>query len=162
MSKEYKINCGFKPLKDDERRGSMEECIKKSQIRYFGLHKINPSLMEDYILSKKNITDANRFKYSIGRMQGLKARGEKIKKYIKSAKLRKDKEKEEKYTKELEEIRKELKKCLPIALKRYKEENIRKEREKKEKEQLNKLREQQLNEERKKNKNKSKKKTSKK
>lgn len=143
MSKDYKINCGIKKLKLDERRGSMKECLKRSQVRYFGLFKIDPLLIEEKLKEKK-ISEANRFKYSIGRMYGLKARGEKIKKVIEVCKIKKDKEKEEFYTKELEAIRKELKECLPIAIEREKENKLKREQERKEKEFLDRLYEKKL------------------
>lgn len=38
--------CGIGDPKKGQKRGSMRECAEKGQIRYYGIHKIDPKTLE--------------------------------------------------------------------------------------------------------------------
>ena len=42
-----KIYCGVEELKKNERLGSAKECAELKQVRYYGLKKINKSILDD-------------------------------------------------------------------------------------------------------------------
>jgi hypothetical protein len=48
-----KINCGVKALKKGERRGTMQECIDKKQVRYYGIKTIDKVLLDEVLKKKK-------------------------------------------------------------------------------------------------------------
>ena len=99
----YNVNCGIRPLKSNERRGSKEECIKKAQIRYYGLVKIDPILLE----KPKKISKKEERQYNLGRLMAIKSRVMKIKGFLELKKIQENEEKFKKYTNELEKLRKD-------------------------------------------------------
>ena len=48
------IYCGIGDVPKGQRRGTMEECAKIGQVRYYGIKQINPRVLE---ASKKNKND---------------------------------------------------------------------------------------------------------
>lgn len=48
-----KINCGVKALKKGEKRGTMQECIDKKQVRYYGIKTIDKILLDELLQKKK-------------------------------------------------------------------------------------------------------------
>lgn len=50
------ISCSIQPLKKNQRRGTLDECIKKRQIRYYGLEKVDISQAKKTKPGKNELT----------------------------------------------------------------------------------------------------------
>lgn len=82
-----KVVCATRDLKKNEKRGSMEECAKKKQIRYWGIKKADPLIIK--IASDKNKKiDTTEYTYEtiLGAIGGLKSKMQRLLKNIESAK----------------------------------------------------------------------------
>lgn len=109
--KEKKITCGVREPKKTERRGTMKECAKKKQLRYYGIKKVDRKLIESVYAKQKPVkkNDENaRMIYRAG-VIGLKSRIIRLEKYIESFKKVGNTKKEEEYKKMLEDVKKEYK-----------------------------------------------------
>jgi hypothetical protein len=42
-----KIYCRILPLKQNQKYGTMEQCVKKKQVRRFGEFKVDPKIVDD-------------------------------------------------------------------------------------------------------------------
>ena len=50
------ISCSIQPLKKNQRRGTLDECIKKRQIRYYGIEKVDMSQAKKAKPGKNELT----------------------------------------------------------------------------------------------------------
>ena len=50
------ISCSIQPLKKNQRRGTLDECIKKRQIRYYGIEKVDMSKAKKAKPGKNELT----------------------------------------------------------------------------------------------------------
>lgn len=48
-----KIHCGIGPIPKNHRLGTMQECLEKNQVRYYGIKKIDPKLLKSHLDDKK-------------------------------------------------------------------------------------------------------------
>lgn len=145
-NKSFKASCSIKPLKATERRGTQEECIEKSQIRYYGLHRINRELLEEKLNPVKKVSKAEQLKYSIYRLQGVKVHIARVKEHLAAAKKTENKERIKKLTKTLDTLIKDYNDNMPIAVDRYREKEKMKKLKEMEIKKLNELREMKLEE----------------
>lgn len=114
---EKKINCGFRELRKNERRGTMKECAEMGKISYYGIKKIDSKTLE-MIQKKKNITkDLEKMKV---KLVGIKGELKKLKTDI-------SKEKDKKTKKKMETEYKEKEKKFDELLKEYQKMNKEKE-----------------------------------
>lgn len=100
MSK--KIYCGIDKVPKTHKLGSMKECAEKKQVRYFGVKKIDPKLLEAVKKGSKN--KESRDKLAI-KMVGLRG---KVSKLTKQMATEKDKKEKEKIKKDLDKTKDEL------------------------------------------------------
>ena len=54
------IHCGASMVKKGKRLGTMEECVKKNQIRLYGINKIDTKLLEKKKKEKLNDTERGK------------------------------------------------------------------------------------------------------
>jgi hypothetical protein len=102
MSKKKSIYCSIGEPGKNKRRGSMRECAEKKQVRYYGIKKIDPRLLE---ASKKGSKDSKmRDKLAI-KMVGLRGR---VTRLTRDHASEKDKDKKAKLAEELSKSKKEL------------------------------------------------------
>jgi len=88
MSK--KIYCGINNVPKGSKLGSMKECVESNQIRYWGINKIDPKLLESMKKSKK----ASQTRDSVAiKMVGLRGKVNRLTKQIENAKNKTDKDK---------------------------------------------------------------------
>lgn len=108
-----KVYCGVKDLKKGERLGTMAECAKKDQIRYYGLKKIDSITLKKLTATKKKPTQTKK-RTLLMKMVKLDVKIKKleheVKKKIPTADLSKLKKDLAKYNKNRNEIVKQLKK----------------------------------------------------
>ncbi len=52
MSEPY---CGIKKIPKNRRRGTMNECLQKSQVRYYGIQKVDSKLVNKISKPKSNV-----------------------------------------------------------------------------------------------------------
>jgi len=96
------IYCGIEDVPKGSRRGSMKDCAEKKQIRYWGLHKIDPRTIE----GGKKTSKSKDTRYKLGQAYiKAKVRTEKLKDKVK---YEKDKAKKKEYEKELKVMMKTL------------------------------------------------------
>lgn len=114
-----KVSCSVKELKKNERRGTMEECAEKKQVRYWGVKKV------DNIVLGKLTGKSKKKKYSLpeiqGKLAGLKTKHSKLLKKIEDKNEKGETTKTLK--KDLEKIAKDYKKLIPTYKQLLKEEN---------------------------------------
>lgn len=48
-----KVYCGMDPLKEGQKRGTLEECTKMKQVRYYGVKKIDPDKVKQFRVPKE-------------------------------------------------------------------------------------------------------------
>lgn len=97
-----KIYCSIGPVPKSQKLGSMKECAEKKQIRYYGIKKIDPKLLES--ISRGSKGKETRDKLAI-KMIGLRGRVGRITKDIASEK---DKTKKEKLVLDLAKAKSEF------------------------------------------------------
>jgi hypothetical protein len=112
--KDKKITCSARELKKTERRGSMLDCAKKKQIRYYGVKKAD-SITIGLMFKKKEKAPKITLNEAVASMRGIKFRADKIKARIETAKLTHNKEKLEKNQAELEKLREKYAKVVKIV-----------------------------------------------
>jgi hypothetical protein len=120
-SKPLKVYCGIDdPVPKNSRRGSMQECLDKKQVKYYGIKRINPSVLDT--LKQDKIDKMN-----------LKSRDDLLKVIMRHkgrlTKLSKDKKKDNITKKELEQIDTEIsniRKELKILYDKYQQINKQK------------------------------------
>jgi hypothetical protein len=114
-SKKKKDNvvCSARDLKKGERRGSMMECAKKKQIRYYGVKKADKVALE-VMYGKKVKKPKLSFPELVATARGLKYRAAKVREFIESAKKKDDEKKLKKYQDELEELKKKYAKVFKL------------------------------------------------
>jgi len=168
--------CGVGKVPKGKTRGSMIDCVKKSQIRYYGLKKIDPTLIAAKISTGPSIKDVRRD------MIVIKARYNKL---VSKLKVALSQERKEEIFKEIKQVQKEFEAAKskydkmvagtettkptitldPLKIKKNaikKSKELKKEKERKQKEKEAKERRKQEERERKKNMKKPSKKTTKK
>jgi hypothetical protein len=116
---ETKIVCSIQDLKKNERRGTMKECAKSKQIRYYGLKKVDQLIINK--LKTKTKGKKRSLPELIGKLTGLKT------KYTKLIKKIHEKQENGESVKVLktdaEKIKKEYEKLAPTVKKMMEEEN---------------------------------------
>lgn len=100
MSK--KVYCSVGPVPKGQKLGSMKECADKKQIRYYGIKKIDPRLLE--AAKKGSKISESRDKLAI-KMVGLRGRVSRLNKEIAAEK---DKKKKDALIAQLDKTKKEL------------------------------------------------------
>jgi hypothetical protein len=108
---EKEIFCGIGNIPKKARRGTMQECAEKGQIRYYGVKKIDPRLLEAAKEEKKNRKPKGRDAIII-KIMTIKGKINKQKKIYDGEK---DKDKKEKIKKEIEKLKKDLDKLSDKA-----------------------------------------------
>jgi len=56
MTKNKKYYCGIKKIPKKKRRGTMKECVMDSQVRYYGLKKVDKRLIDASKRLKKKMS----------------------------------------------------------------------------------------------------------
>jgi len=118
MSKPY---CGIGDPPKGSRRGTAKECVDNKQVRYYGIKKINPKLLEK---KEKTVSRTVLMKKHVKLTAKIKKFIEKIKKEDNQKKKDKMKTDAKKAHSELLEIDKQIKKLD----KKKKKKNIKKEK----------------------------------
>lgn len=102
MSKKKEVYCGIKPLKKNQKLGSMKECADKKQIKYWGIKKADAKLVEYARKSSKGRETLTSMKLKIVKLRGKQAR---LKKLISGEKIKAEKDK---LQKELDKVQDDL------------------------------------------------------
>ena len=105
-----KIFCGAGKVPKGQTRGTMKQCVDKNQIRYWGVKKVDPKLLESRGKKKSKGSKLTRDKVAI-KMVGLKG---KVTKLTKQLAEEKDKKKQDQIKKELEKAKKEFKEVAEL------------------------------------------------
>jgi len=132
------IACGVGDLKKNQRRGTMLECARKKKINYFGVKKADKIIID--MMTGKSKNKIYTLPEARGRAMGLMTRAKKVHGWIVNAgdqEKRTDKVKQ--WKEELEKLKVDYKKMVPIVERLMKEdkemkETLRKIKEKKEEE----------------------------
>jgi hypothetical protein len=106
-----KVYCSVGTIPKGQRLGTMKECADLKQIRYYGVKKIDPKLLE--AIKKNSVKKESRDKLAID-MARLRGRVSGISKKISGEK---DKDKKAKLQEDLEKAKNEL----AIAIKKFKQ-----------------------------------------
>lgn len=131
---EKEVYCGVAKLKKNQRLGTAEECAQKNQIRYYGLKKIDPD-----ILNVKKEVDISKVREKLlAKVYGFAGKRKNLESKIK---YEKDADKKEDLKNELIAVMKNLKEAATklkeveekIKAKREKEEMKKEEKKKEEK-----------------------------
>jgi len=105
------VVCGIGKVGKNQKLGSMKECAEKKQIRYWGVNKVDPKILE---LAKKGSKRGESRKSIILKMVGLRGKLTKLRKEIAATKDKKEKDKLEKekakFEAELEVVAKKFEK----------------------------------------------------
>jgi IMP dehydrogenase/GMP reductase len=64
--KKLKVYYGVLPLKKNQRYGSMKEAVDANQVRYFGLKKIDPLIVNNSKKNKKAVAERKESKLLLG------------------------------------------------------------------------------------------------
>ena len=56
--------CGMGPVPKGRTRGTPKHCLENNQVRYYGIEKINPAIIEDRVTRKKQV-DINKEKLKL-------------------------------------------------------------------------------------------------
>ena len=101
---EEKIYCGLGPVPKGHRLGTMQECLEKGQVKYWGVKKIDPTLLASHKKTKrtKKVTSINDI-----RIMQVSLRG-KIKKKTGELQGEKNEKKIGEINKEINELKKKL------------------------------------------------------
>ena len=73
MTKDKKYYCGIYKIPENKRRGTMKECIMSSQVRYYGIKKVDKRLIDASKRLKKKISKKN-ISIKIAKLKGQKNR----------------------------------------------------------------------------------------
>ena len=135
-----KVICSIQELKKDERRGTMDECAAKKQIRYFGMKKVDKVII-DKLTTKKIQMSKRNFAETMGKLNGLKTKAKKLFEQIKLKKENGDVTKLKQLEKDFEKAKAAYARLVPTAKKMMAEQEKieatrRKQEEEKEKKQL--------------------------
>jgi len=87
------VVCGIGKVGKNQKLGSMKECAEKKQIRYWGVNKVDPKILE---LAKKGSRKGDTRLSVLKQMMGLRGKISKIQKQLKTEKDKKEKDKLEK------------------------------------------------------------------
>lgn len=120
-----KIVCSVQPLKKNERRGTMMECAKKRQIRYYGIKKVDNAIIDMLTNKKKRREEEAYFHKVVARASFIRTMTPRLKKKLEIAKNKNNKTKIKYYEDQLEKLNKEYKDLMPIANKLIRERNKR-------------------------------------
>ena len=98
------VFCGTGKIPKGKKRGSMKQCAEAGQIRYYGLKKVDPLLVENAVKEKKiKVSEVSKIDEKIYELLRVLVKvGGTIKKRKGQIQAEKNKEKKEKFTKELE------------------------------------------------------------
>ena len=99
--------CGIRDLKKGERRATMVECIKKRQVRYFGIKKIDKVLL-DMARAKKKRPENMTTEELVGKSFGMKTRAANIKKEQEIAKKKGNDDEYDRLQVEYDKIKREF------------------------------------------------------
>ena len=94
--------CGIKPVKKNQRIGSMKECADKKQIKYWGIKKADAKMVEYAKKGSKGRETLNSVKLKIVKLRGKQSR---LKKLMSGEKNKTEKDK---LQKELDKIHDDL------------------------------------------------------
>jgi hypothetical protein len=106
-----KVYCSIGKIPSGQRLGTMKECADLKQIRYYGVKKIDPKLLE--AIKKNSVKKESRDKLAI-QMAMMRGR---VSGYNKKISAEKDKDKKAKLQEDLEKAKNEL----AIAIKKFKQ-----------------------------------------
>lgn len=107
--------CGIKDVPKGRHRGNMIECIKKNQVNYFGLHKVDKKLLDKVNKMKSKsgeMTELDLRKKVIGLKSGIKTLARKFQESRDKEEKKKLKEQAEKKHEEFKKYNKMLKDLL--------------------------------------------------
>lgn len=104
-----KIFCGAGKVPKGQTRGSMKQCVEKNQVRYWGVKKVDPKLLEKRGKKSKSAS-VTRDKIAI-KMVGLRGKVSKLSKQLAEEK---DKKKQAKIKKELDKAKQEFKETAEL------------------------------------------------
>lgn len=135
-----KISCGVKDLRKGFRRGNMMECARKKQVYFYGVKKVD-KIIVDMINGKDGMKIYTK-EEALGKAGGIRTRVKHLNQWIENSKNNKAKaEKIKEWEAEIERLKKEYAKLVPIANRFLKEEAEQKKLEEKEREEKQKLKE---------------------
>lgn len=119
-----KIHCGIKPVPKNHKLGTMQQCLEKNQVKYWGIKKVDPRMLE----ASKTIKKTKKVKSLDDiRIMQVSFRG-KIKRKTIDLGKEKDTKKKEEITKEIRELRKQLDLVNAQAIKMEEERKIAQEK----------------------------------
>lgn len=105
MSKSY---CGLGKIPKGHKRGSMKDCVMAGQVRYYGIKKVDPRLLESRLKLQKEDTRESL----LIKIAGLKGRINKLRRYKDAIKVsvakKSDLEKRKKIINEIKKIRQNI------------------------------------------------------
>lgn len=120
------IFCGIGEIPYGKKRGSMIQCAKSGQIRYYGIEKVDPKIIEFTLEKKLKSSNVDRIQKMIEKttmkIVGLIGRLKRFKRMLNGSKTSEDKKKWKKEIKTTEDERSKLVK----QLEKYKMEKIKK------------------------------------
>jgi hypothetical protein len=99
-----KIVCGIRDLKKGERRGAMDECAAKKQIRFYGIKLVDPILVKSIKPASKKDSALTLPKLD-GRIASIFSNLKKKREFQIAAEKKGDKEKSDKYNKEINDLK---------------------------------------------------------
>jgi hypothetical protein len=102
-SKKIKIYCGIKdPIPSNNRLGSMEECLNKNKVNYYGIKKIDSRLLESKKKEKEELENKKLINKLRIEISGFVGKETKLKKDLSNAKTVESKNK---IIKDIEKVR---------------------------------------------------------
>jgi hypothetical protein len=121
---EIKWHCGVDPVPKGKKRASMKHCAENGQIRYYGIKKVDPTLLES--IKKKKMSGMDTKTYTKLRIK-LVVLQDKKRKTIEKIKIEKDATKKEKMKIEAKKMIEEIKELSDKYFKLKKDLNISRE-----------------------------------
>lgn len=108
--------CGIKKkIPKGKHRGSMKECVKKGEVRYYGLHKVDQK-----ILSKKDKIKDDYLGLTVSEMKAvLRKLNGKLLKMKKDYKMERDEKKKQQMKKDYKRLQDEFNRANKIYKKEY-------------------------------------------
>lgn len=108
-----KIFCGVGDVPKGKKIGSMKDCTKAGQIRYYGLKKIDKRLVDEYLNKKKSSKKKTNLQNQINELKlDYVGYSGKLRKLDGQLRAEKDKKEKEKISKNIEATEKKLKRIL--------------------------------------------------
>lgn len=127
FSQRKKIYCGTKVVPVGQVRGSAKECLQSSQVRFYGINKIDPALLKQKKY-KKQSTYTNQLNKMVAALQGMKRALNKNESSVKNTKDRlsntNDKKEKTRLNKRIISDEKKIEKIknrMKIKINKYKE-----------------------------------------